>query len=589
MIAVNHFCGVLDTSSSDDTGRTWEAFVERAATSLSENSVPAVAHLRRGRAFLAAIAFSPTAAGPGERSDGFAVVAGDPLSCGEDEWENDVGRGIGIVGDALSAGDVGALVTTRGSFAAAAWNADDRRLVLATDKLGVRPLYLTQQGPIVAFATTLAAVIRIIGSRPKWDDIGLAQSMFFGQCLGERTPYSGISVLPSGTAAIVQPGRALEMRRYFDLAAVPPRDLDPDALEHAVDAAFVRAVRRRSRSPEEHAFLSGGLDSRLIVDTLRTLGRTVHTFSSSYPQSLDDVVAAEAAQRLGTIHVRHHRQPAERLNLDMDQYAAYARAAFPAMNRPGAKSMWSGDGGSVTLGHVYMTEANVEATAGDITPETIAALYPAVGTAPSHHLSGATLRRFKALAVDSAIAELRRLQHARRDRVLFLFAMANDQARHLHAHFEHLAESEIEFVTPFFDSDIAALIASLPIAPFLKHGVYNRILSRFHPRSAAFYWQAYPGHLPSGHPAPEAVTPQWSGSWTDSDQARAARIAIADRILGDAEIMSDGLLNPWILRRARWFTRLGSNRYGYEIDFSRRIAALYRPAGRSRPIGLSAE
>jgi asparagine synthase (glutamine-hydrolysing) len=261
----------------------------------------------------------------------------------------------------------------------------------------------------------------------------------------------------------------------------------------------------------------------------------------------------------------------------MDSYALYAREGFPPMRKPGAKAMWSGDGGSVTLGHVYMTDRLVEATAQQPSAEIARVIYPSLAAAPSRHLGRTQARRFQELAIASVVQELRRVSPARPDRRVFLFAMNNDQARHLYAHFEVLETAEIEFITPFFDPDFASLVASLPIKPFLWHAIYNRILARFHPRSAAFYWQEYPGHVPSPHPRPEGALVQWSKEWDRGSEACSARIQIADEILADRDAMSSGLLNPWILRLTKLSDRLGLSRYSYEVDFARRIAALHHP------------
>src|SRR5690606_21818976 len=103
----------------------------------------------------------------------------------------------------LAAGRVEPLTRCRGQFALAHWSPDAARLVLATDFVGLRPLYVYVGGEWVAFATALRVLEAITGLPLEMDLLGTTEEICFGYPLGDRTPYTQIRRLRSGEAWIV--------------------------------------------------------------------------------------------------------------------------------------------------------------------------------------------------------------------------------------------------------------------------------------------------------------------------------------------------------------------------------------------------
>jgi asparagine synthase (glutamine-hydrolysing) len=219
-------------------------------------------------------------------------------------------------------------------------------------------------------------------------------------------------VLRPGHALLVEASGEAREQRYFDLAAVTPRSMPQDEAVPALHGAFSRAVQRRLRAGEQQAFLSGGLDSRAVVAELIDQGQTVRSFCAAYPGSLDDLAGQQIAAHLGTRHHTWHRSPADRVRVALDPFALYARDHFPDPLGQGARAIWSGDGGSVTLGHVYMNEATVERAAGAIDGGVVRDLFPGLNGRPTRQIARQKLERWADLATDGALQAFGELAHA---------------------------------------------------------------------------------------------------------------------------------------------------------------------------------
>ena len=83
-----------------------------------------------------------------------------------------------------------------GSFACAVWDPSSRRLSIATDRFGMRPVYWTRTGEQFLFASEPGALLRVPGVSQARDEEGLAQFLAFGQLMGETTLYADIRVVP---------------------------------------------------------------------------------------------------------------------------------------------------------------------------------------------------------------------------------------------------------------------------------------------------------------------------------------------------------------------------------------------------------
>ena len=110
----------------------------------------------------------------------------------------------------------------RGMFAFALWDARTRQLVLARDRVGIKPLYLFQDQRRVVFASELKALLAAPFVSRGVDPIALEDYLTFGMVQGQRSILSGVRRLAAGTVAVItQDGLAVNERRYWSLSMRP--------------------------------------------------------------------------------------------------------------------------------------------------------------------------------------------------------------------------------------------------------------------------------------------------------------------------------------------------------------------------------
>ncbi|KQT59904.1 asparagine synthase [Methylobacterium sp. Leaf456] len=197
-----------------------------------------------------------------------------------------------------------------GDFAFAIWDARHRRMVLARDRIGVRPLFLTRHRGLLLFASEIKALLSVPGVEAEIDPVALDQTFTLWAPIPPRTAFKGIEELPPAHMLIVEDGRE-SLRSYWDLA-FPPQGVPAPARPERELRAEVRllledatAIRMRSDVPVG-AYLSGGLDSSAVAAlAARRAPAGLNTFSVTFDSAEHDESAFQAvmAKNLGT---RHH-------------------------------------------------------------------------------------------------------------------------------------------------------------------------------------------------------------------------------------------------------------------------------------------
>jgi len=194
-----------------------------------------------------------------------------------------------------------------GMFAFALWDSRQRRLLLARDPVGKKPLVYAMTAEGLVFASELQALRRdpLVDRTP--DGRALADYLAFRAVPHPRTAYRGASKLPPGTVMVVENGRATQ-RRTWRLAAGCDTSEAP-TLDEAADEVLARlraAVRKRLMADVPlGAFLSGGLDSAAVVALMAEAGGApVRTFTIGFAESdYDEAAGARKVSRLfGTQH-----------------------------------------------------------------------------------------------------------------------------------------------------------------------------------------------------------------------------------------------------------------------------------------------
>lgn len=169
---------------------------------------------------------------------------------------------------ALAAWGKAALGRFNGMFAFALWDARERRLLLARDRYGIKPLYYSKAGQSFLFGSEAKAILAHPSSRAKMNLPGLLEYFTFQNFLTDQTLFDGVSILPAGCSIEIDAVKGVgELDRYWDYSFQEPENPKSDAeYMEELDFLFQRAVKRQLVSDVEvGAYLSGGMDSGSIT------------------------------------------------------------------------------------------------------------------------------------------------------------------------------------------------------------------------------------------------------------------------------------------------------------------------------------
>jgi len=192
-----------------------------------------------------------------------------------------------------------------GMFALAFWQRRRRRLVLARDRLGIKPLYFASRGGQIYFGSEIKALFAHPEISRALDPLALHQYLTLNYVPGPRTLVQGIEKLPPGHWLEWLDGEA-SMRPFWELRFAPDERLEEDEAAGQLDALLRRSIREHLVSDVPlGVLLSGGIDSSTIVHyaAQETPGR-LKTFSISFAgRSFDETRYFRAvAQRYSTEH-----------------------------------------------------------------------------------------------------------------------------------------------------------------------------------------------------------------------------------------------------------------------------------------------
>jgi asparagine synthase (glutamine-hydrolysing) len=160
------------------------------------------------------------------------------------------------------------LLQLNGQFAIALWDQRQRSLVLARDRMGVRPIYYTLRNNFLLFASEMKALFAHPGIEAELDAVSLAQVFTFWTTLSSRSSFRDIQSVPPGHYAVIKDG-SVKVTRYWQLdfsTGDAPRSLDEagEQLRWLLDDA-VRLRLLRSDVPVGAYLSGGGLDSSSIT------------------------------------------------------------------------------------------------------------------------------------------------------------------------------------------------------------------------------------------------------------------------------------------------------------------------------------
>ena len=209
-----------------------------------------------------------------------------------------------------------------GMFAFGLWDANRRRLMLARDRLGIKPLYYArggERGELLLFASEVKAILAsgLVETRPNLHAVD--SYLAYRHPVAPLTMFEGIHALPAGHYLLAEDG-ALRIERYWDLEVPPQReDRGEPYYRRRVRELVTEAVEKRLVSDVPlGAYLSGGLDSSIVVAVMaERLGPGVKTFSVGFGDEESDEFpfARMVAERYRTDHTEIVMAPDRYLEL----------------------------------------------------------------------------------------------------------------------------------------------------------------------------------------------------------------------------------------------------------------------------------
>jgi len=233
-----------------------------------------------------------------ELRDEFSARTGvEPLTHSDSECVLQVYAAEGIDG----------LRRLNGMFALAIHDRVNRRVVLARDRLGIKPLYLFRDATRVAFGSELKALLPLLPAAPALNADAIGQFLENEFLAGEQTILAGISRVPPGHAITIDYDLNCGRHRYWSIHDVRTQPATMTQAQEAFSALFEQVMREHMRADVPFGlFLSGGVDSSLLCAMLtRMHDKPIESFSVGYSVERDrnELDAAESiARRFGTLH-----------------------------------------------------------------------------------------------------------------------------------------------------------------------------------------------------------------------------------------------------------------------------------------------
>lgn len=194
-----------------------------------------------------------------------------------------------------------------GMFAFALWDSKKKKLLLARDRLGVKPLYYYQDGKNIYYASEIKGILKKEGFQKRISSQGFSYYLTYRNVPAPWTIYEGIYSLLPGEYLIFENGEVTKKKywkvdysKQYTYHEAEAQDRILDVLKDAVRLRMISDVPLG-------AYLSGGVDSSLVVALMSQVsGRKIKTFSLAYDEKLehksDSIYARKVSEKYGTEH-----------------------------------------------------------------------------------------------------------------------------------------------------------------------------------------------------------------------------------------------------------------------------------------------
>jgi asparagine synthase (glutamine-hydrolysing) len=197
-----------------------------------------------------------------------------------------------------------------GMFSFVLWDRKRKKLFIARDRLGIKPLYYYYDSEKIIFASEIKAIIEnpLVPRMPDYQ--GIADFLFAGRALGNKTMFQGIKEIEPGYMAIVDKAKKnFQVKKYWDVFYNYNDSLTDKELKEQLFYLFDDAVKINCRSDATlGCHLSGGLDSSTVVAFAAKYRKSLKTFSIKFSNDdyIDETRYAKAvAKHVGADYIEN--------------------------------------------------------------------------------------------------------------------------------------------------------------------------------------------------------------------------------------------------------------------------------------------
>jgi asparagine synthase (glutamine-hydrolysing) len=228
----------------------------------------------------------------------------------------------------------GVLGRLNGMFGLAIWDGPRRRLLVARDPMGIKPVYYAVRDGRLVFGSEIRPVLVGLGERRSVDLEGLNLFLRYRYTPSPLTMFRGIRKLAAGEMLVVENGGAKTSRWYAYSPEPFPAEPGPDEARETLLDLYKRAVKRHLISDVPVGLLlSGGMDSGLLLGLMNLCGPSWPTFTVGYGNSFKDDELDDAAET-----ARHYSASNATVRLDRKAFETALPKIVGILEEPVASS-----------------------------------------------------------------------------------------------------------------------------------------------------------------------------------------------------------------------------------------------------------
>ena len=248
-----------------------------------------------------------------------------------------------------------------GMFAFALWDINEKKLLVARDRVGIKPLYFSYERGALVFASEVKPIAECGVVNAQLDHTSVYEYFLTGSIPGPHTLYKEIKCVPPGHYLTIENNK-LRVTQYWDIPARGRKWKNIAEAEEATESLLSTIVKEHLVADVPvGAFLSAGVDSSLITGIAVDHHPGIHSFTATFPGEPEDegIIAAATAAKLQTTHHAYLLRnnffsdfPVQFRDIDQPfaVISALSLGRIAKMARQQVKVVLSGDGGDELFG-----------------------------------------------------------------------------------------------------------------------------------------------------------------------------------------------------------------------------------------------